>query len=357
MSESNRLKRSIRRAGLLLAGAVGLAGVPGVLGGGAAHAQAATTFRFSAAAYTGSEQQARFFTRVPITVTRSGNISGESRVNYATSGGTATEGEDYDGDSGVLEFDAGQTSATFYVTLGPDHVDPLLEGPETVNLTLSNPVGGVLGNPSSAVLTILDDPLEPTPLELRFRYRGSALTLAWVDNAVNETGFQIQRAVGDGPFRLRATRPANVTTFNDRVREGTTYTYRVRAVRGDAASEWLAITFTVGRSSQRGFLLRISKTRLNFKPTSVGQHRTGRIDIRNVGRSPVRVRVTGLEAPFTIISGGGDFTLAPRQVQVVRIRFTPPARRRTYRDQLTVAVIREDGSLSGRRIPITARSR
>ena len=65
-------------------------------------------------------------------------------VDYATADGSATAGSDYAAASGTLHWADGDiASKTFTVTL---HGDPAGEPAETVNLTLSNPMGGaVLG--------------------------------------------------------------------------------------------------------------------------------------------------------------------------------------------------------------------
>src|SRR6266487_6164611 len=52
-------------------------------------------------------------------------------VSYATSDGSAREGQDYVAASGVLQFARYQTNATFTVSILDDH---LVEGVETVNL-------------------------------------------------------------------------------------------------------------------------------------------------------------------------------------------------------------------------------
>jgi len=95
-----------------------------------------------------------------ITVSRFNGSAGEARVDYATSNGTATAGQDYTAASGTLIFPNGITSQTFSV---PILSDPLDENDETVTLTLTNPAGsGSLGSQSTATLTIGDDDPRPT---------------------------------------------------------------------------------------------------------------------------------------------------------------------------------------------------
>jgi CSLREA domain-containing protein len=95
-----------------------------------------------------------------ITVVRIGGTAGEARIDYATSNGTATAGQDYTATSGTLIFPAGSTSQTFSVPIINDTLD---EPNETVNLTLSNPAGtGAAGPQSAATLTIFDDEGPPS---------------------------------------------------------------------------------------------------------------------------------------------------------------------------------------------------
>ncbi|HOD04888.1 MAG TPA: Calx-beta domain-containing protein, partial [Anaerolineaceae bacterium] len=69
--------------------------------------------------------------------------------------GTATAGADYTTASGTLTWAAGNTnSQTFSIPLLDDS---LVEGDETVILTLSDPVGAVLGAPADSVLIIRDN--------------------------------------------------------------------------------------------------------------------------------------------------------------------------------------------------------
>ena len=79
-------------------------------------------------------------------------------VDYATSDGSASAGNDYAAASGTLTFVAGDTTESVNVTLSNDL---LAEGDEDLGLTLSTPSGVVLAD-GSAVGTITDDDAPPT---------------------------------------------------------------------------------------------------------------------------------------------------------------------------------------------------
>ncbi len=136
-----------------------------------------------------------------ITVSRFGGSAGEARVNYATSDGTATAGQDYTATSGTLIFPAGVTVQSFPITISNDLVD---ESNETVNLTLSNPDGsGALGSQSTALLSIVDD--DPTP------------TLRIDDVSVNEGS----SGTTDAVFTVTLSAPSSFTvTANFATAEG-----------------------------------------------------------------------------------------------------------------------------------------
>ncbi|MBA2347469.1 MAG: matrixin family metalloprotease, partial [Solirubrobacterales bacterium] len=80
-------------------------------------------------------------------------------VSYATGAtgtgaGFALAGKDYKAAFGTLTFAAGQTSATFTVSVIGDR---LVEGDETFGVTLTSPTGGATLVASSAVMTIVDN--------------------------------------------------------------------------------------------------------------------------------------------------------------------------------------------------------
>ena len=87
-----------------------------------------------------------------ITVVRTGGTNGTVSVDFSTSDGTAKAGVDYTATNGTVMFATGILTNTFVVPILPS-------GPfstnQTVNLTLANPQGAILGSPKNAVLTIV----------------------------------------------------------------------------------------------------------------------------------------------------------------------------------------------------------
>lgn len=118
---------------------------------------AAPTVQFAQASYSVGEAIGSGV--ATISVTLSAPSSQEVTVDFETSNGTATAGSDYTATSETLTFPVGETLQTVEV---PILDDGTAESNEIVNLTLSIPTNAVLGDPSSAKLTILDDDGPPT---------------------------------------------------------------------------------------------------------------------------------------------------------------------------------------------------
>ncbi len=89
-----------------------------------------------------------------ITITRASGSDGPVGVHYATANGTATAGRDYTATSGEAVFGPGETSASFGI---PILDNTLFDGPRTVQLILSEPVGDANLDLINATLTIDDD--------------------------------------------------------------------------------------------------------------------------------------------------------------------------------------------------------
>ncbi|HEX8503260.1 MAG TPA: Calx-beta domain-containing protein [Pyrinomonadaceae bacterium] len=106
---------------------------------------------FGQAAYGANED----CTAAVVNVRRTGDAGASVSVAYSTSDGTANSRSDYSAAAGTLSFAPGQTEATFVVLISEDTRS---EGPETLNVALTNSSGGAaLGPRAQAVLTIADD--------------------------------------------------------------------------------------------------------------------------------------------------------------------------------------------------------
>jgi len=112
-----------------------------------------TLLRLTAGGYTTSETGGS----VDITVERfGGDAAGAASIDFATADDTATAGLDYLAASGTLSWaDGDNDDKSFSVTILDDGV---LEGTESLTVTLSNPTGSAtLGSPAAAAIEIIDD--------------------------------------------------------------------------------------------------------------------------------------------------------------------------------------------------------
>jgi hypothetical protein len=121
-----------------------------------------SSVQFSVAQYNVIESDVPLVANV--TVVRSGDTSTQASVDFATSNGAATQKGDYTLAVGRLTFAAGETSKTFPVLIVNDS---LQEGTELFSVTLSNPIGTIIGARNIAAVAIFDDDLStgPNPLD------------------------------------------------------------------------------------------------------------------------------------------------------------------------------------------------
>ena len=107
-------------------------------------------FLFSTNRFTVAENTAT----APITILRVGNSVGVVSVQFIATNGTATAGDDFKGLNQVVTFADGATSAVVNV---PITDDALVEGDETVSLSLAQVEGQPPVDPAFATLVIRDD--------------------------------------------------------------------------------------------------------------------------------------------------------------------------------------------------------
>ena len=177
---------------------------------------------FTASAFSVNENGGQ----ATISVSRTGGSSGAVSVDYSTADGSATAA-DYTERIGTLNWADGDTaSKTFTIPITNDSLD---EADETVNLALSNPTGGAtLGNPSSAVLTIVDD--DPAP-----KVSIDDVSIAEGNSGTTDFTFTISLAAASGQ-----TVSVNYTTADVTAQAGSDY----QAANG-------MVTFVPGETSKK----------------------------------------------------------------------------------------------------------
>jgi parallel beta-helix repeat protein len=142
------------------------------------------------------------------TISRTGSTSGALTVRY-TVGGTATSGSDYAPLPGNAVIPAGSASAV--ITVNPIN-DSLVEGSESVVLTLAADPGYAIGSPNSGTVTIADDDQAPTL---------PTVSVVATDASASETGrdpgtFTISRTGNtSGPLTVRCTVGGTATSGSD----------------------------------------------------------------------------------------------------------------------------------------------
>ncbi len=159
-------------------------------------------------------------TRVGIDNIRVGNISPVT-VSYATADGTASSGtgNDYYATSGVLQFNPGVTSQSFEVSIIND---PFVESPETVILTLSDPVNATILGTNPVEMTINDN--DPVPASARLEPElGCYVSIALdydedtIETFCGKTGYHPAAFMKYFGFPSVAEDWTDITTFLDEI--------------------------------------------------------------------------------------------------------------------------------------------
>ncbi|HEU5236977.1 MAG TPA: Calx-beta domain-containing protein [Pyrinomonadaceae bacterium] len=114
-----------------------------------------TTFQFSASTYSVQEDLGA----LAITVNRTGDPSGPATVDYWSNNSVANEKSDFEYAAGTLKFAPGETAKVFQLLVNEDIYS---EGNEVLTVSLGNPSGAILGQQSTATITVMDDAQEPS---------------------------------------------------------------------------------------------------------------------------------------------------------------------------------------------------
>ena len=224
---------------LTLSNPSGAAIADGQATGTIAEVAAATPPALSVADATSDEGETLVFT-----VTLDVASDAEVTVDYATSDGTATAGQDYTAASGTLTFAAGQTSKTVSVSALSDTAD---EADETFTLTLSNPSGATLGD-ASATGTITN--VAPPVLSVADATANEGATLVFTVtlDAASDAEVSVDYATSDGTATAGEDYTAVSGTLTFRAGQ-TSKTVTVPAQHDTAAENDETFTLTLSNPS------------------------------------------------------------------------------------------------------------
>jgi fibronectin type 3 domain-containing protein len=151
------------------------------------------------------------------------------------------------------------------------------------------------------------------------------INLAWQDGSTHETGYQIERKTAGGEFAILASVGANVAVYADSaVTLNSTYTYRVKAT-GSAGSAYSNESSAAPLNVTPLAKLTVAPTKINFGTVRVNANKQKTVKLTNKGKETLTATVGVVNAPFTVVSGGGTFTLAPKQSRTVALRYAPTA--------------------------------
>jgi len=108
------------------------------------------------------------------------------------------------------------------------------------------------GTPYS--FTTTPNPVKPTSCTINSASDDSQIVINWVDNATNETGFDLDRSVNDAAYGDLATKDPDANTHTDTdISQGNTYRYMLRAFRTEGATTRYSITcYTATASIESG---------------------------------------------------------------------------------------------------------
>lgn len=112
--------------------------------------------------------------------------------------------------------------------------------------------------------------------------------LEWTDNTLSETAFLLERSQNSNTqFALRATLPANTTTYQDTdLQANTDYYYRIRAVSGADTSDYSNQAFLTTQVSANDEQLTEQRVRLSPNPATaqldllIDNELSGNLDLR-----------------------------------------------------------------------------
>ncbi len=116
----------------------------------------------------------------------------------------------------------------------------------------TNSWGSTQGTPYS--FTTTPNPVKPTSCTISSASDDSQIVINWIDNATNETNFDLDRSLNGAAYSDLATKDPDANTHTDTdISQGNTYRYMLRAYRTEGATTRYSITcYTATASIESG---------------------------------------------------------------------------------------------------------
>ncbi len=203
------------------------------------------TVQLSSGSYSAKESTGK----ITITATRTGGSQGEIYVKWTASAGSATANDDFTAANAFFHWVDGETAPkTADVTINDDFAK---EPDETIIVTLSEPTTGVvLGSPSAATLTILNDDLDGGTIELQQPQHvlesAGSMTVTVTRTGANEGPASVQISTYDDTAQAGSDYTSVSTTLNWADGDGTSRTITVPLLDDDVIenTEWFRVKLT-----------------------------------------------------------------------------------------------------------------
>lgn len=230
--------------------------------------KASSTFGFESAIYAVSENDAS----ITITVNRTGPSAEAASVAYAAVGGDAMAADDYELTAGQLNWQKGETGAkSFTVAILADDVS---EEDEIIELELSNPSGGTLGETDLTAVTIKDTD-SVACIELEVTRITSHTTLAHpcynVESDITVSGAAVLTVSPGVTLKFAAGKGLNVESDGQLLAEGTEEQKVVFTGALQAPGYWDGIEIeSIAASSLIHVVVEYGGNSSSFNPANVG---------------------------------------------------------------------------------------
>jgi hypothetical protein len=166
--------------------------------------------------------------------------------------------------------------------------------------------------------------MEPPVLSAANGFAPDSIALAWRFAQPDPDGFLLERAGPTGDFtQVARPGPRRRSHHDGGLQPLTTYRYRVRAVLGQQVSPYSNVLSATTPDFPAQCL--ITPSAIHFGELMVGTSADSTFVVKNTGGGSLTGSVTEACAGFSLVSGGGTFSLGAGKSKEVTVRYQPRA--------------------------------